>query len=640
MLCIVVLLHADPMRQFDAVIVNGWMGTLYDLTFNKDVRDTNIVVYSYNSSLAAWRMITFQIDHRAPGDDGDFIFPRPQAGEIFYGNDEIAFMSHDCGDQAPQQVWIDDPSSRNYLRCEIKLDDPITHKTGYIYVFRTDTPEIHPMESMADFVTFIPDSDRVRTDYYQLTHNYVTNGNMTNLSIPVSAGGTGQDFLERLKLRAKGSVKWGSTVLPIKNVLTEENILKTGKPTVIDGKVRILRRWNLKVSMEVTAGFNVEYEGTFVSIFYPYWADFGVKPISIPGVNLSYFRYSFDLNPTALGMRMYSSISGNWQAKFPNGVPIDNQNDTGLLPRNLIVPNWNWWMQTGAQGTLLVASYIAQLGSLQELYYKDSKDDGTNDPTSVGSKDTGLNGSWGDTGAKFTGSGITDVLPIKAELYFLGAGVTPDSAWAIRDMIANPIQVSVTGTFVPVELTRFTVSARRNFVTLRWTTASETNNLGFSIERRSEEEPWHEVAFVKGAGTATVMQNYTFYDRSEKIGSLSYRLKQVDLDGSFKYYPVQNINIAVPDRFELAQNYPNPFNPETAIAFNVPAGISSDLVITIYDLLGQTIRVLYHGPATAGYHQVVWDGRKTDGEMASSGIYYYTLTCDELRVTKRMIKIN
>jgi hypothetical protein len=632
-----VLAEAIPLRQFDAVVVNGWMGSLYDLSFNKDVPDTDIVVYCYNRMTSTWRMITFQIDHRAPGDGGEYLFPRPKDGEIFYGNDEIVFMAKDCGDQAPQQVWIDDPSSRKYLRCEIKLTDPRTGTDGYVYVFRTDTPETHPWGSLMDYVSFVPDSDRVKSDYYQLTHNYKTNGNLTNLSIPVSAHGTGQDFLERMKLRAKGSFKWGSTTFPIK--LTEENILRNNKPTVIDGRVRVLRRWNLKVSMELTAGFNVEYEGTFLSIFYPYWADFGVQPIAISGANLSYFRYSFDLDPTAYGMKMFCSISANWQAKFPNGVPIDNMNDTGLLPRNLIVPNWNWWMQTGSQGTLLVESYIAQLGSLQELYYKDSKDDGTNDPTSVGSKDTGLNGSWGDTGAKFTGSGITNQLPIKAQLYFLGAGVTADSAWVIRDMIANPIQISVGGTFVPVELTSFTVSSEKNNIALHWTTATETNNLGFSIERRFEGEPWRQIGFVKGAGTVAMNRTYSFNDHSIKIGSVSYRLKQIDLDGSFRYYADKSTLIAVPAKLQLAQNYPNPFNPETTIAFEVPLQATGDVRVFVSDLLGRTIRILRDGPAEAGYHQVLWDGRNDEGATVSSGIYFYTLMCGDERVTKRMAKI-
>jgi hypothetical protein len=632
-----VLVKAIPLRQFDAVVVKGW--DVYDLAKDNNVPVSKILVYAYDNLTAAWRFVPFQIDQRAPGDAGDFLFPKEAKDNLFDGNDEIVFMAKDCGDKAPQQSWIDDSSSRQYLRFEIVLFDPRTNKYGYVYIFQSDTPEIHPWDSLADYVSFVPDSDRVKSDYYQLTHNYVTNGNLTNLSIPVSAHGTGQDFLERMKLRAKGTVKWGSTVFPVNKVLTEENLLKNGKPDVIDGRVRVLRRWNLKVSVELTAGFNAEYDGTFLSIFYPYWADFGVQPISISGANLSYFRYSFDLNPTAYGMKMFSSISTNWQAKFPNGVPIDNMNDTGLLPRNLIVPNWNWWMQTGAQGTLLVESYIAQLGSTQELYYKDSKDDGTNDPTSVGSKDTGLNGSWGDTGAKFTGSGITNQLPIKAQLYFLGAGVTPDSAWAIRDMIANPIQISVGGTFVPVELTSFTVSSEKNNIVLHWTTATETNNLGFFIECRFEGEPWRQIGFVKGAGTVAVKRTYSFYDQSQKIGAVSYRLKQINLDGTFRYYSDKSTLIVAPAKLQLAQNYPNPFNPQTTITFEVPLLATGDVRIFVSDLLGRTIRILQDGPAEAGYHQVLWDGRNEEGATVSSGIYFYTLMCGDERVTKRMVKI-
>ena len=92
---------------------------------------------------------------------------------------------------------------------------------------------------------------------------------------------------------------------------------------------------------------------------------------------------------------------------------------------------------------------------------------------------------------------------------------------------------------------------------------------------------------------------------------------------------------AVPAEHALLQNTPNPFNPETTIEYALPAEAHVRLVV--HNTMGQTVRTLADGFQPIGYHQVVWDGRDSQGRSVSGGIYFYRLTAGAFIQTKRMI---
>ena len=139
--------------------------------------------------------------------------------------------------------------------------------------------------------------------------------------------------------------------------------------------------------------------------------------------------------------------------------------------------------------------------------------------------------------------------------------------------------VVVTDNIVPVEFISFTSSIDKNNVTLNWTTATETNNMGFEVERKQvfssqssvHNENWVRIDFVTGSGTTTKSQTYSFVDNNLSAGKYQYRLKQIDFDGSFEYSNTIDVEIISPDIFTLEQNYPNPFNPTTVIQFSIPS---------------------------------------------------------------------
>jgi len=170
---------------------------------------------------------------------------------------------------------------------------------------------------------------------------------------------------------------------------------------------------------------------------------------------------------------------------------------------------------------------------------------------------------------------------------------------------------------VPVELTSFAAVVAGGNVELNWSTATETNNQGFQIERSNDGE-FTSVGYVAGHGTTTETQNYIFTDRDVPVGSYSYRLKQVDFDGTFEYSDVVEAEVAAPVEFSLDQNYPNPFNPSTTITFRLAA--DSKVSLKVFDVLGQEVITLINNDLSAGSHQVDFDASNLN-----SGVYFYKI---------------
>jgi photosystem II stability/assembly factor-like uncharacterized protein len=185
---------------------------------------------------------------------------------------------------------------------------------------------------------------------------------------------------------------------------------------------------------------------------------------------------------------------------------------------------------------------------------------------------------------------------------------------------------------VPVELTSFTANISGNDVILNWTTASETNNRGFEVQRSeigSQKSDWKAVGFVGGFGTTTESKSYSFTDNNISSGKYSYRLKQVDFDGSYKYSNIVEVEVNSVNEFALIQNYPNPFNPSTQINFNIPH--DEFVSLKVYNSLGQEVANLVNEMSKAGSHEVTFNASNL-----SSGIYYYRIEAGKNISVKKM----
>jgi hypothetical protein len=170
---------------------------------------------------------------------------------------------------------------------------------------------------------------------------------------------------------------------------------------------------------------------------------------------------------------------------------------------------------------------------------------------------------------------------------------------------------------IPVELISFAGTVNEKSVELSWITATETNNQGFQIERSNGSE-FESVGFVEGHGTTTEFQNYSYTDRNVPVGSYSYRLKQLDYDGTFTYSNVIEIEVEGPKEFALDQNYPNPFNPSTKIAFRL--AVDSKVSLKVFDILGQEVASLVNANLAAGAHNVDFNA-----SLLNSGVYMYRI---------------
>ncbi|NWF50716.1 MAG: choice-of-anchor D domain-containing protein [Ignavibacteriaceae bacterium] len=191
---------------------------------------------------------------------------------------------------------------------------------------------------------------------------------------------------------------------------------------------------------------------------------------------------------------------------------------------------------------------------------------------------------------------------------------------------------------IPVELVSLSAGIIGNDVELKWSTASETNNRGFEIQRLSinhKVKQWHNVGFVEGSGTSINNNSYTFIDRNLTPGAYSYRIKQIDLDGRFNYTGEIAVEIGIPVKFALEQNYPNPFNPSTKINYSIPK--ESDVKLTVYDLLGREIYTLVDDIQKPGYYEVEWKGLNSSQIPVTSGTYFFRLQAGSYSAVKKML---
>jgi hypothetical protein len=237
---------------------------------------------------------------------------------------------------------------------------------------------------------------------------------------------------------------------------------------------------------------------------------------------------------------------------------------------------------------------------------------------------------------------------------FLDTTVFPESEYGYRVFAFNICGSSGSDTLtitvpIPVELVSFTAEIDDIVVTLFWQTATETNNLGFEVQRLQNSkieklQEWKTIAFVPGFGTTTEPRSYSFVDEDVATGKYKYRLKQIDLDGSFEYSQEVEAEVKAPNVFSLEQNYPNPFNPTTKIKYTIPVVEThrdASLLVTlkVYDILGNEVATLVNEEQEPGVYEVEFSTESSFRLVRNltSGIYFYQLRAGEFNQTKKMI---
>lgn len=141
----------------------------------------------------------------------------------------------------------------------------------------------------------------------------------------------------------------------------------------------------------------------------------------------------------------------------------------------------------------------------------------------------------------------------------------------------------------------------------------------FNISSMVTERPSHRLMMV--------------WHERDAAGQLDVKWNS-DLDFSIDV-PVTSAGAnPIPESYALDQNYPNPFNAGTVIRFALPE--ASKVRVSVYNVLGQTVKTLADQEMDAGYQSVSWDGRDDNGNVAASGVYFYRIAANMFNETKKM----
>lgn len=210
------------------------------------------------------------------------------------------------------------------------------------------------------------------------------------------------------------------------------------------------------------------------------------------------------------------------------------------------------------------------------FHYDESELNGTPEPDLRLFRSSDVGATWNEEGGIPTANTVTL------------SGIDAFSRWTLAG-----------SGLLPVELVAFEAQVDGTDVLLRWQTASETNNAGFEIQGSSKNggAEWTVLDFVEGAGTTLEPQHYHYRAEALPPGPHTFRLKQVDFDGTFEYSPQVEVVIDLPAAFLLTPPYPNPFNPEARFSLMVKRRQRVD--VAVYDALGRRVRTLYAGEMEA-----------------------------------------
>ena len=246
--------------------------------------------------------------------------------------------------------------------------------------------------------------------------------------------------------------------------------------------------------------------------------------------------------------------------------------------------------------------------------------------------------NWTGTGtARLTRSCIGTNSSLSTHIYH-SCGNTSGMHWqvgqntihervALADGVKSNLNLWIRSSSVPlpIKLLNFNASFHSNgSVVIYWQTASEIQNDYFTIERSVDGLTFETVKNIEGAGTSSMLLNYSEIDTSPYVGKSYYRLKQTDFNGQFNYSEIRSVNSAGFAKPEVYM-YPNLVTNKLTIE-----GKKSELnEISIYDMQGQNVTYLTK-KSTVNENVVVIDLSQLD-----KGIYHIKTTTTNNKVFKQ-----
>ncbi len=140
---------------------------------------------------------------------------------------------------------------------------------------------------------------------------------------------------------------------------------------------------------------------------------------------------------------------------------------------------------------------------------------------------------------------------------------------------------------LPVEMVGFSARLEAENIRLNWQTASETNNLGFEVQRSGDGFYWQKIGFENGSGTTTDRHDYSFLDEKPLAGLGFYRLRQMGFDGKGDFSNIETAETAAGHGFSV---FPNPpLADELTILFDEKMQ-GENALIRLFNATGQLVR--------------------------------------------------
>lgn len=418
--------------------------------------------------------------------------------------------------------------------------------------------------------------------------------------------------LRATKIEANGTIGWGGNGVMIQD---EGRIAAFTIPQVIsDGNNGGLVAWHDDADSDNMQSAFIQRISSTGSLYFP-----------AGGAEGSLEGNSHKFNPVPVFNPSTEEAYIFWLHTEPN------QNQNGVNGQKFSSTGTRLWGDNGitfkplsAPNTISISSINAQLGNGKVyVFYLEAA--GLN---------TKVEGFACDASGSFvwTGDFVTLSNPTSEKLQMVSAVDLYSNcklAWGDKRLDAQGIYAQdinpngeLGNSVTPVELISFSGKYINGSVNLNWSTATETNNSGFEIQKSKvkNQNEWKTINFIEGNGTTTEQKSYSFTDKNLSAGKYYYRLKQIDFDGTFSYSNIIEVDVLLPDEFRLEQNYPNPFNPATTISFAVDN--TSFVSLKIYDALGKEIATLINEVKQAGEYKIEFSPEPG----LASGIYFYKLS--------------
>jgi Secretion system C-terminal sorting domain len=311
-------------------------------------------------------------------------------------------------------------------------------------------------------------------------------------------------------------------------------------------------------------------------------------------------------NFSLYGRRIVTINWGTGGTSYPSAMNVRYY--SGVVPPAVLGGNFSdsYWLINVGSGSFSGTTYDVT------IYFGDNETYTITSPSS-NTRLAKSNGTW----EVFPlGSGNLQTQLNWANLTVRTNGLPGFSNFALTDATAP----------LPVLLSYFGAAVNQRNVNLKWITESEINNKGFDLERRGivkqgQYSEWKSIAFIEGYGNSNQQITYTYNDTKLSSGNYQYRLKQIDYNGNYEYFNLENpseVVIGVPNSVDVSQNYPNPSNPISLIDYQL--SFTGKVALKVYDISGREVLTLVDEVKEPGYYTA-----KFNGSALASGIYIYRL---------------